>query len=98
MAKDKVKLLLNVVASAITALPRGGEIEVSIADNLEKPSFRLRCQGTAARPPQYLADYVSGGQPPQLDALSIQAYYRWRLAASSKTRPEIAKVGADTAV
>ena len=51
MAKDKVKLLLNLIASAITALPRGGEIEVGIADSLEKPSFRLRCQGTAARPP-----------------------------------------------
>ena len=89
MAKDKVKLLLNLIASAITALPRGGEIEVSIADSLERPSFRLRCQGTAARPPQYLTDYVSGGQPPQLDAMSIQAYYTWRLAASSRMRLDI---------
>jgi len=95
MAKDKVKLLLNLVASAVTALPRGGEIEVGIADSLEKPSFRLRCQGTAARPPQYLTDYVSGGQPPQLDAMSIQAYYTWRLAAASKMRLDIAKDGAD---
>ena len=83
MAKDKVKLLLNLVASAVTALPRGGEIEVTIAGSLEKPSFALRCQGTAARPPQYLTDYVAGGQPPQLDAMSIQAYYTWRLAAAS---------------
>jgi histidine phosphotransferase ChpT len=95
MAKDKVKLLLNLIASAITALPRGGEIEVGIADSLEKPSFRLRCQGTAARPPQYLTDYVSGGQPPQLDAMSIQAYYTWRLAASARMRLDIAKEGAD---
>jgi histidine phosphotransferase ChpT len=95
MAKDKVKLLLNLIASAITALPRGGEIEVSIADSLERPSFKLRCQGTAARPPQYLTDYVSGGQPPQLDAMSIQAYYTWRLAASAKMRLDIAKDGAD---
>jgi histidine phosphotransferase ChpT len=95
MAKDKVKLLLNLIASAITALPRGGEIEVSIADSLERPSFKLRCQGTAARPPQYLTDYVSGGQPPQLDAMSIQAYYTWRLAASAKMRLDISKDGAD---
>jgi histidine phosphotransferase ChpT len=95
MAKDKVKLLLNLIAAAITALPRGGEIEVSITGSLEKPSFALRCQGTAARPPQYLADYVAGGQPPQLDALSIQAYYTWRLAGSSKMRLEILKSGAD---
>ena len=30
MAKDKVKLLLNLIAAAITALPRGGEIDVRI--------------------------------------------------------------------
>jgi histidine phosphotransferase ChpT len=90
-----VKLLLNLIASAITALPRGGEIEVTISDSLEKPKFRLRCQGTAARPPQYLADFVAGGQPPSLDALSIQAYYTWRLAASSRMRLEIVKEGAD---
>src|SRR5207247_5848496 len=95
MAKDKVKLLLNLVASAVTALPRGGEIEVTIAGSLDKPSFVLRCQGTAARPPQYLSDYVGGAQPPQLDAMSIQAYYTWRLAAASKMRLDIAKDGAD---
>src|SRR5215467_708245 len=39
MAKDKVKLLLNLIACAITSLPRGGEIEVSIAHNLERPNF-----------------------------------------------------------
>src|SRR5215813_215793 len=48
MAKDKVKLLLNLVAAAITALPRGGEIEVAITGSLERPSFALRCKGTAA--------------------------------------------------
>src|SRR5215467_13380016 len=82
MAKDKVKLLLNMIASAITSLPRGGEIEVTIADSLERPTFRLRCRGAAAR-------------PPQLDALSIQAYYTWRLAASTRMRLDIVREGAD---
>ena len=50
MAKDKVKLLLNLVASAVTALPRGGQIEVAISGSLAKPSFVLRCQGTAGAP------------------------------------------------
>jgi histidine phosphotransferase ChpT len=95
MAKDKVKLLLNLLAGAITALPRGGEIEVAIAGSVDKPSFTLRCQGTAARPPQYLTDYVTGAAAPALDAMSIQAYYTWRLAGSSGMRLEIAKEGAD---
>jgi histidine phosphotransferase ChpT len=95
MAKDKVKLLLNMIAAALTALPRGGEIEVAISGSLERPSFALRCRGAAARPPQYLTDYVTGAAVPTLDALSIQAYYTWRLAASGRMRLDIAKDGAD---
>jgi histidine phosphotransferase ChpT len=95
MAKDKVKLLLNLSAAAITALPRGGEIEVSIPGSLEQPNFILRCRGAGVRPPQYLSDFVGGGQPPQLDAMSIQAYYTWRLAASALMRLDIIKDGAD---
>jgi histidine phosphotransferase ChpT len=95
MAKDKVKLLLNLIAAAITVLPRGGEIDVRVEGSLEQPNFLLLCRGPGARPPQYLADYVAGGQPAQLDALSIQAYYTWRLAGSSRMPLSIAKDGAD---
>ena len=95
MAKDKVKLLLNLIAAALTALPRGGEIDVAISGSLDKPSFLLRCRGTAARPPQYLTDYVTGAAVPALDALSIQAYYTWRLAASGRMRHDIARDGVD---
>lgn len=95
MAKDKVKLLLNLVASAITALPRGGEIDVSMGGTIEIPSFLIRCRGTGARPPQYLTDFIVGQQPPPLDAMSIQAYYTWRLAGSASMRLEILKDGAD---
>ena len=46
VVKDKVKLLLNLIASAVTALPRGGEIDVSIGGSFEQPSFLIRCKGT----------------------------------------------------
>jgi histidine phosphotransferase ChpT len=95
MAKDKVKLLLNMVASAVTALPRGGEIEVGIAGTMERPSFILRCRGTSARPPQYLIDFVAGSTPPPLDAMTIQAYYTWRLSGSAGMRLDILKDGSD---
>jgi histidine phosphotransferase ChpT len=94
MAKDKVKLLLNLIAAAPTAIPRGGDIEVSIAGTLEMPSFTVRCRGTGARAPQYLGDFVNGPQP-QIDAMSIQAYYTLRLAASSRMRLAVTKDGAD---
>ncbi|MCB1503877.1 MAG: hypothetical protein KDJ47_02780 [Hyphomicrobiaceae bacterium] len=95
MAKDKVKLLLNLIASATTALPRGGEIDVLMGGSVEQPSFLIRCRGTAARPPQYLTEFVGGSKAPDLDALNIQAYYTWRLAGSAQMRLEILKDGSD---
>jgi histidine phosphotransferase ChpT len=95
MIKDKVKLLLNLVASAVTALPRGGDIDVSMAGTLDTPVFSLRCRGTGARPPQYLAEFVAGDEVPQLDAMSIQAYYTWRLAGTAGMRLEVLRDGAD---
>ena len=95
MGKDKVKLLLNLVASAITALPRGGDIEVSMAGSFEVPSFMIRCKGTGARPPQHLAEFISGEQVPALDAMTIQAYYTWRLATTANMQIIITRDGAD---
>lgn len=95
MGKDKVKLLLNLVASAITALPRGGDIDVAVGGTMEVPSFLIRCKGTSARPPQYLTEFILGQQPPQLDAMTIQAYYTMRLAGTAGMRLEILKDGAD---
>ena len=95
MVKDKVKLLLNLVASGISALPRGGEIGVSMAGTLENPSFLIRCQGQTAKPPQHLMEFITGTQSAPLDAMSIQAYYTWRLAQTSGMRLEILKDGND---
>jgi len=95
MAKDRVKLLLNMIASAITALPRGGDIDVAMAGSLQAPSFVIRCRGAGARPPQHLVDFIIGGRAPQLDAMSIQAYYTWRLSGTAGMLLDIHKDGAD---
>ena len=95
MGKDKVKLLLNLVASSITALPRGGDIEVSMTGSFEAPSFILRCRGTGARPPQHLGEFIAGEQTPPLDAMTIQAYYTWRLAGTANMQISITKDAAD---
>lgn len=95
MAKDRVKLLLNMLASAITALPRGGDIEVTMAGTLAMPAFIVHCQGAGARPPQHLVEFVRGGPLPQLDAMSIQAYYTWRLSGTAGMVLDIHKDGPD---
>ncbi len=86
MTKDLVKLLLNMVASAQTALPRGGEIEVNLSGPMEAPVFRIHCRGERARPPQYLGEFLADGAQPALDALTIQAYYTCRLAGTARMR------------
>ncbi len=95
MGKDHVKLLLNLVSAAVTALPRGGELSVSILGSIEQPSFEIRCAGKTARPPQYLTDIVAGTTDGELNAMNIQAYYTWRLAASTGMRIEILQDGDD---
>ena len=90
IAKDKAKLLLNLVAVAPTAVPRGGDIDVEIAGTLASPGFIVRCSGPSARPPQYLGDFLNG-TPPPVTALTIQAYYTVRLAATSRMRLGILK-------
>lgn len=95
MAKDRVKLLLNLLATSVTALPRGGEIDVMMGGSLETPSFAIRCRGAGARPPQHLVEFLAGEAPPPLDAMTIQAYYTWRLAGTAGMLLEVLKDGSD---
>jgi histidine phosphotransferase ChpT len=94
MTKDRVKLLLNLIAAGMSALPRGGEINVEVTGSLDRPTFNVSCRGTAARSPQYLADFL-GGTPPPLDSMSIQAYYTARLASNVGMALTVEKHGAD---
>jgi histidine phosphotransferase ChpT len=95
MSKDKAKLLLNMVASAITALPRGGEIDVLITGSIDQPDFVIRCKGSGARPPQHLGEFLTVGLTEPLHALTIQPYYTCRLAQTCRMHLEVRKEGAD---
>lgn len=95
MAKNLVKLLLNLVANAPMALPRGGSIRVMQDGDAEAPTFVLRCTGPTARPPKYLTGFVAAGEEPDIDAMTVQAYYTCRLAATSNMRLEILQDGDD---
>lgn len=81
LPKNQVKLLLNLIALSINALPRGGSIAVTIGQDLSNFDFVITCTGRTARPPKYLAQIVAG-EMPEIDAMSVQAYYTWRLAAN----------------
>ena len=80
LAKDKVKLLLNMITMALNALPRGGTINVSISEDASAPAFDVRCQGTSARVPEVVEKMLSGANGEALDAHSIQPYYALLIA------------------
>lgn len=89
MAKDKVKLLLNLTTIALEALPRGGSIKVSISGEGDETAFELRCAGEKARIPDEIANFLNGGAPDNLNAHSIQPYYTLRLARAVRMPVQI---------
>jgi len=81
--KNKVKLLLNLVALGIVALPRGGTVSVEISGDPADIAFTISAKGTAARLNDQVKALLSGGNGVEVDAHSIQPYYARRVAAAA---------------
>jgi len=95
MSKDRVKLLLNMISCAVTALPRGGEIIAAVSGRIDDPGFEVRCIGPGARLPQHLREFLLIPCTHRIDALSVQAYYTTRLARSTGLRLSVGMEGVD---
>lgn len=95
IAKDKVKLILNLFAIAITTLPRGGTIKINISGDTQSPSAQIRCAGEGARLPERLMEILGGTGSPELDSMSIQPYYAVRIAADAGMTVSAAQEGAE---
>ena len=103
LAKNKVKLILNMCLIAAAAVPRGGVITVTIAD--EGANLSVEAKGVnarvAAHVPQLLAGTPEGGS---VDAHGIQAYYTGLVARETglslemTTAPEHVSLRASVAV
>lgn len=83
LPKDKVKLLLNLVALGIVALPRGGTVDVEIAGTPPEASFTVTAKGEAARLTDQVKSLLSGANGIAIDAHSIQPYYASRIAKAA---------------
>ena len=83
LPKNKVKLLLNLVALGVIALPRGGTVDVQIAGTPPAVSFVVGARGDSARLSDQVRSLLVGNNNVTIDAHSIQAYYARRLAAAS---------------
>ncbi len=92
--KDKGKLLLNMIAAAISALPRGGDIQATMTGTAAQPQFVVRCTGTGAKIPDALAKVLACADG-ELDAMNIQYYYMQRLTQGAGMTLDAVRDGAD---
>src|ERR1044072_5219056 len=83
LPKNKVKLLLNLVALGVIALPRGGTVHVTIAGAPPGVSFIVSAKGDAAKLTDQVRSLLSGTNGAAIDAHSIQPYYARRVAAAA---------------
>lgn len=78
--KSQVKLLLNMVLMAMSAIPRGGDVIVDTTEN----GFEVRAVGDRAKIPEKSLAVMNGDfQPQDLDARLVQVYYAMRLASEA---------------
>lgn len=81
MAKDRVKLLLNLILLANAAIPAGGRITVVVEGDPAAPRFTIRCTGPRPRVPPAFEKLVPGTvDASAIDAHAIQGYYTGALA------------------
>ncbi|MBL1420463.1 MAG: histidine phosphotransferase [Alphaproteobacteria bacterium] len=81
MAKNKVKLLLNLLLIALTTIPRGGSIDVSVDDDVENAAFLLKASGKAAKIATNMNDLLNANVDAEgIDARDVQVYYAGLIA------------------
>jgi histidine phosphotransferase ChpT len=93
--KHLTRLLLMLIAIAMPAIPAGGEIQVTVSNNLAAPTFQLECRGRGARIPELTLDIFAGRPVEGLDPRVILPYFAWRLACRSGMTLSVAKRGAE---
>jgi histidine phosphotransferase ChpT len=83
--KNRVKLLLNLMVLATSAIPRGGSIDVAVeGEDAERASFRLTAKGINARIPAHAEALVAGApESGVVDAHGIQTFYTGLIARTA---------------
>ena len=95
LPKNHVKLLLNLVAMAISTVPRGGKLRVNIDGEAQHPKITIRASGPKARIPEGLVALVAGKPEEAVDARSIQPYFAGRVARATSADVSMAMDGED---
>ena len=86
VAKNRVKLLLNMLVIAGQAIPRGGNLAIEAVGSGENMGFKVTATGTNAKPPQHAAALIAGDTGGEdVNAHKIQPFYTGMLAAACGT-------------
>lgn len=80
LAKNRVKLLLNMLVIAQQAIPRGGELVVDPVGEGETMAFRVKAAGPNAKEPLNVADQLKIENAGSVSAHGVQPYYTALLA------------------
>ena len=80
IAKNRVKLLLNLFLVAYSSIPRGGVIEVTLENPELDAKFKIVARGKLMRLPPKFVEISTGEIEEAIDAHSIQPYYTVLLA------------------
>lgn len=82
LAKNRVKLLLNMLVIAGQAIPRGGALTADPVGQGDAMSFRITAAGANARIPPHATALLAGTPEAPIDAHAIQPFYTGLLARS----------------
>lgn len=94
LAKNKVKLLLNLLVIAQAGIVRGGTITVTLSDDGARTEMAIAAKGQNARIPPHVVDLIAGRSATgSIDAHGIQAYYAGQVARASGMAVDVALDG-----
>ncbi|WP_322885039.1 histidine phosphotransferase family protein [Sinorhizobium medicae] len=93
IAKNRVKLLLNLFLIAYGSIPRGGVIDITLENPEFDALFTLSAKGRMMRVPPKLVELISGTPEEAVDAHSIQPYYTVLLAEEAGMAIDVVSTG-----
>jgi histidine phosphotransferase ChpT len=99
LAKNRVKLLLNMLVIAGQTIPRGGQLTVEATGSGDTMGFKVTAAGTNAKISPAVPDLLAGGSHGgSVDAHAIQPYYTGLLARQCGLSVSLAMDGDAVAV
>lgn len=99
LPKNRVKLLLNLVMTAINAVPRGGAVSVTVTGDADRCEFVLKSKGLNARIPPHAENLLAGApEGGVVDAHGIQTFYAGMVARAANMNVSLSLDGDEVTI